>query len=351
VTARRYVVIAAAADDEVVDRLAAALAPRNIAFVHDRSAPGSGDWARHVAGMARRCDRLVLVWSPATAQQAVWAPLAADAAARLRLLLVVAEKVAMPAALADVPRVDLSRWRGSPDYPGIARLAALLADDGPCSGSLVQRLRHRVRRRLALLSGTFGICLPCALFAFNVFGAQESVCSFEALSDRCGEWQLGGRPTREERTAWERLDRSDPAALQGFIAGHPDGVYHGAAADLLEACRPVPREEWVPHRSTVGVMVSRFEATAPSEAGARRRALRLAQEEATRSCTAHGFNDGFRFDGRLELRLDSVGCSDLGGRFGCDAQGWAICGMQRAQGGKRLVCSGRTSVAKATGEG
>lgn len=339
-SARRFLVFSAARDEAIVDRLAAALSPRGITFVHDRSRPGGGAWDRRVAEAARGYDRLVMVWSSATADEPIWAPFAADGAARLRLVLVMAQKTAVPAALADVPRVDLTRWRGAPDYPAIARLALLLLDDAAPPAGRWQRLYRNLKLRVLLLSGTFGICIPCAMFALNVFGAQESLCSLSLLSDRCGEWKLGGRPTREERLAWKGLDRSDPEALQRFITDFDEGAYHGAAADLLEACRPVPKLEWAPHRSTLPLSVSRFLAAAAGEADARALALRLARDDATRSCTAHGHNEGFRFTGRFEIRLDAMSCSPLDRGVGCDANGWVDCAMLTAKESKRLTCSG-----------
>jgi RNA polymerase sigma factor (sigma-70 family) len=69
--------------------------------------------------------------------------------------------------------------------------------------------------------------LIAALFAFsaNVFEVQERVCAAPGLqpglSDVCGGWGLGGRPTREYRLAFD--------ALQKALVLPPDWRHHDAA--------------------------------------------------------------------------------------------------------------------------
>ena len=326
-----------------LDRLAGALASRGIGFLHDRIRPGESEWDQRVHEALALHHQVLLVWSEKTVSESVWRPFAEDPSTRFRLVLARKRKGALPDALRDVPCVDLSRWRGSSKSAEVDRLASLFVADCRSGGGGWPHLSFWLRRRLAAIAWALAILVPCLSFGFNVLGAQDNICGIGPLSAGCGDLGLGKQPSREERLAWARLNRSDPSALQAFVVRFPDGVHRSAAADLLSACRPVAVMAWVPHKSTVGIFVSRLAATAVREREARMRARALAAEEGTKACTAHGFNDGFRYAGHLELRLDSVACAPVGDGVGCAAEGWAICHMTRAGSGKRLVCSGRES--------
>jgi len=174
-----------------------------------------------------------------------------------------------------VPTVRLARWRGARDNRDfrdlLAQIRATLA---------IQRRRKRRFLRLIPLA-----MIPAILgFWANLFGVQREVCSIGGLqpnlSDICGSLGLGGKPTYEERIAWEGRPRGSCPALSAHIARFPEGAYADDAAILLAAA--------VPRRSETPVQVSRPItgyvraplAGTPAEASARRAALAAADRDA-----------------------------------------------------------------------
>jgi hypothetical protein len=95
-----------------------------------------------------------------------------------------------------------------------------------------------------------GAIAAVSVFGLNALGVQDQFCSIPSehvISDVCGALGLGGRPTRDERLAWESRPRGD--CLRAF-ATDLRNHYRSIAADMLSAApetragtfAPAPRD-------------------------------------------------------------------------------------------------------------
>src|SRR4029453_67872 len=94
-----------------------------------------------------------------------------------------------------------------------------------------------------------------ASLAFDPFGVASGVCAIPGpqpgLSDSCGIFGLGGRPSKAERLAWEARPTGNCEALRKHISSFPDGVFRTKAADLLTARKISYVNSWQPTKRTL----------------------------------------------------------------------------------------------------
>lgn len=118
------------------------------------------------------------------------------------------DRVDLPLGFGEIQTIDLTRWKGSSKDPFFQDLVAAIkvkmeGRPVPAAKGPMKRLRQRLT--YSTLAGALVACVGG--FGSNTFSVQNKVCSVSILqpriSDGCGMFGFGGRPTRSERLAWQ----------------------------------------------------------------------------------------------------------------------------------------------------
>jgi len=239
--------------------------------------------------------------------------------------------------------VDLVHWRSSTSNAFFQDLRAYLtaaANQAPLpkpKGPVVRL----VKRMCAGL--TIGVIITFLFgFALNILQLQNNLCSINFnqpnLSDLCGKYGLGSKPTEEERVAWEGREPGSCQALRDHIDQFGEaGALHGLAADLLEARRVTVEEAWVEDSQSNIFSQSITADAAPSEKEARDLALDDAQRQAEASCRAFSESDFYRFD-QYELEPMEWECVEHSTGHYCGFDGENTCHLERLVRTQYEVC-------------
>ena len=260
-----------------------------------------------------------------------------------RLISVLLEKTALPDDLPKHPFVDLINWRGSQrnaffqDLRRYLEAAHRKAPPPSPKGPFVRL----VKRMCAGL--TVGMV---AAFVFavglNLLELQNNLCSINfsqpGLSDFCGKWGLGDKPTVEERVAWETRDPTSCDALRTHIERFGEGgALHGLAADMLDARRILIEEEWVDDKQ-ISIFSQTITAEGrPSVEDAQKNALIEGQKLAEASCRTLAATDFYRFLG-ADLTVKEWECSEFSSGHYCGFDGEKTCSMKRLIRTSTEVC-------------
>ncbi|MEY4749537.1 MAG: hypothetical protein RIQ60_1751 [Pseudomonadota bacterium] len=326
-------------EDEVrVSAVVRALEQHGLAVWWDRGVVAGENWRARIDSELDEARAVVVCWTDLTVGSA--GRFVQDEAERARragkLVSVLLDKVTPPAGFATLPAIELRHFaRGLASALSGGRLGASAHDPfvldlvaavrATMAGEPAPRPRGRrlrLVRRLAWggLAGALGAA--ALAFATNTLGLQERACTLDiaqpALSDRCGAWGLGDRPTQAERLAWAARPRGTPQsceALRGFMRQFPHGRHAAEAAALLAA-----RKENVEQRWTSGErpLPLRESATAgPDRGTAEQAALDRAQAHAERQC------QNLETSGLIRVR-----------HFELDAKQWDC----HPEGGKAWAC-------------
>ncbi|MFM2066873.1 MAG: hypothetical protein RLZZ584_1782 [Pseudomonadota bacterium] len=282
-------------DEARVSALVRALERHGLAVWWDRGVVAGENWRARIRTELDEARAVVVVWTGLTvgAQGRFVQEEAATAFRDGKIVPVRLDAVTLPHSFADLPTIDLRHWahglrwtlsRGrlgaSPRDPDlldvVAAVRARLAQQPP---PRLQGRRRRLRRRLAWGALAASLLLGAGAFATDAFDVQAPVCTLPlaqpALSDACGAWGLGGRPTQAERLDWAALPRGDCKALQGWLQRYPHGRYQATAAALLATRHELVEQRWA---AAVRTQVVSRSASAP----ARELAEQAAQARATR---------------------------------------------------------------------
>jgi len=191
-----------------------------------------------------------------------------------------------------------------------------------------------MQRFLAFLMrwGSLAALLSVLWVVYDDVSSQDStICSApvfqNAISDACGDAGLGGRPSAEERLAWEALPAGDCEALRGHVARFPEGAFREIATDLLTARQTSARETWAPREAPVEVVIGFGDAAFASLAEARADALERAREDATGQCGSLVVTGRFRLLG-ASAREDALICTSGNGGRQCRYDGLAACAVE-----------------------
>jgi hypothetical protein len=170
-----------------------------------------------------------------------------------------------------------------------------------------------------------------AFLGLNLLAVQNQVCSLPFLSDVCGASGFGERPTREERLAWPKVRPGSCADLREHLRRFPDGVYSGAANNMLAARRLETRIEWTAEEQRQRLFVGGEEASPSSTLEeAKQTAIARGQAPAEEQC--RGFESGgqHRFVSAVFVpgESDAWDCNRLAGGHICGVTGWAVCQLK-----------------------
>ena len=250
-----------------------------------------------------------------------------------RLICVLLQKTKLPNALQGAPRIDLVNWRGSTKNVYFQDLLAAIwaircRAPQPKPKGPFRRFVVRAIGGLGFLSLTSTVLA----FVLNVLSVQNTVCSFgplqPELSDICGALEFGGKPTRDERLAWEGLPRGSCEALAAHIRSYPQGAYHDEAADLIEAAVVTQKERWVPETKRLSMFIGPDGPASVDQSSARAAAVSRASQKARRLCS--GFAATAETYRILSSRTsaETWQCKEYSSGFVCGFEGEAVCQVQ-----------------------
>ena len=197
-------------DEPRVAVLVRALRASGLEVWWDQILPGGEAWRENIQAAIDAAGCVVVVWSHGSTGPD--GGFVRDEATRAKirdiLVPVTFDPVMPPLGFGELQAIDLKRWKGKAKDPFFLDLAAACRaklDGAPAPAPKAPSLRLYRRVRAGAL-GAVGTGLIWALGA-NVGGVQGAICNMPIgqplVSDTCGGVGLGGRPTRDERLAWE----------------------------------------------------------------------------------------------------------------------------------------------------
>jgi hypothetical protein len=270
-------------DEPRVAVLVRALRANGLEVWWDQGLPGGESWRENIQGALDKAGAVVVVWSYGSTgpDGGFVRDEATHAKARSILVPVTIDPVAPPLGFGELQAVNLKGWKGHPKDPFLLDLvdACRAKLDGrpvPPAKAPSVRLYRRLR------AGALGGLVTAALWALaaNVGGVQGVICTIPVgqpvLSDTCGGLGLGGRPSRDERIAWQSRRPGNCDDLRAFITRFPNGANRRLAADDLTAATSSRSPAWSPAprpaRGYVRQSASGFPSTDAAQADARSRA-------------------------------------------------------------------------------
>ena len=333
---------------ELAVRLAGALEKAGLTVWWDRSLVTGENWRNQIQAALDGARTVVVIWSPASAgpEGDFVRDEAQQGKTRGVLVPVMMRKTRVPLGFGEVQYHDLIGWRGSARNAFFQDLVATIrakidGAEAPKPKGPAQRLRRRLSTAVAL-----PVCGGLAAFGANILSIQESVCSVgfvqPGLSDSCGAWKLGGKPTKQERLAWTVLPSGDCEALGAHIRAFPDGAYRGRAADLIAGAEVKTEEIWRPATRPQTLYVPAGEATvSPSLEAAQADAQSedRAGFEAERVCRGFENTKTYRLQS-VRFEVERWQCRTLGSGHVCAFDGKAICEVEERWIEETRICGG-----------
>lgn len=321
-------------DDETrVGRLVQALEGSGLSVWWDRGLPGGESWRQQIQTALDAAKCVIVVWTHDSVGPAgdFVRDEASQAKRRGVLVPVMLDTVPPPLGFGEIQAIDLTRWKGNPHDPFFQDLCAAVTAklEGravpPAKGPMKRLLRRLTVSSLASAIGFGGLT-----FAFNVFSAQDQVCAVPVLqpqlSDACGAYGLGHRPTKAERIAWESCDGSCEA-LRRHIEQFPEGAYRTQAAAVLAARRITQMERWTPSTRRLALFVGQEGGLARNEVVAKSAAIARAQPQAERLCKGFTATTSFRLTSSAPVP-QSWSCNPVAGGVACAFEGEAVCDLE-----------------------
>jgi len=318
-------------DEAKAGRLARALEEEGFSVWWDRSLLPATSWREQIQAALDAAKVTIVIWTRESAGPAgdFVRDEASQAKARGMLVPVMMEKTRLPLGFGELQAVDLIGWKGSSKNVFFRDLVAAVrakieGAPPPKPKGPVSRLRRRAFAGLppAVLIG--GV----AAFGADILSIQETVCSAAlaqpSLSDTCGAWGLGDKPTREERLAWEGREPGSCDALRAHVEAFPEGAYRDDAADMIAARRVTEQEVWEQSEKRLDFYVGQVSEPANSEAEARSRASDAASGRAEQLCRNFALTATYRFSG-ANTEIRNWSCSDTASGVVCAVEGDAMC--------------------------
>lgn len=332
-------------DETRVGRLAMALQDRGIDVWWDRALVGGESWRSQIQAALEAAKCVIVVWThESVGSQGDFVRDEAGQAKRRGILVpVLLDKVGPPLGFGELQAIDLTNWNGSQDDPFFLDLCeSVTAKIEGRSAAPAKGPTRRLMRRLAI-GGATSVLLGALAIVFNVFNAQDQLCGapfFQPqLSDACGDAGLGRRPTKVERVAWTTRALGSCDALRAHIQRFPEGAFHQAAADLLEARKVKASVIWIPAARRLSLFVGPPGRGATNEAAARGEAMGRAQTAADSLCKGFAATTLFQFKS-AKPEPQTWQCEQGKDGFSCGFEGEAICQLDERRDQQTESCNG-----------
>ncbi len=332
-------------DVQRVARLAQALQRYGLDIWWDRYLPGGENWQAAIQGALENAKCVIVVWTKASVGQTgdFVRDEARDGKRRNILVPVKLDRVAPPLGFGETQTIDLTRWKGSStDDPFFQDLLA--AVKAKLEGRPVPAAKGPMRRlRQRFTYGTVLSAIVACIVAFgsNAFHAQEKVCAAPglqpAVSDLCGTFGFGGRPTKSERLAWQARRPGSCEDLRSHLGRFPDGAYRFQAQALLADRQVKAIEVWTPTERPLKLVELREENGLPSIASAKANALAHAQHRADDLCRDFSASTLYRFTS-AKPEAQEWDCAAVGKGVACGFEGRAICQLDMKSTKEEETC-------------
>jgi hypothetical protein len=326
-------------EDELrVGRIARALEAAGLDVWWDRGLPAGESWHANIESKLQHAGCVVVVWSYASASPdgGYVREEARRGLGRNILVPVMIDRLSdLPLGFGEVQAIDLAHWRGDQRDPFfedlVATIRAKLEGVAPVAPRGPTR---RIARRLMWGSFSGAGLTAAAVFAFNGFGVASQVCTLPGpqpgLSDSCGLFGLGGRPSQSERLAWASRPQGSCAALREHIARFPEGAYRREAADLLTARRVTTVDTWRPATKSLVLFAAGVQAPARDEQAAKAATLERARPDSDRLCRAFGAGSLYQYVSATAV-AEQWSCNRQGPGMVCSFDGHAECTLREKQ--------------------
>jgi hypothetical protein len=292
-------------DEARVSALVRALERHGLACWWDRGLVAGENWRGRIQSELDEARAVVVCWTERTAGSE--GLFVRDEAARAqragKLVPVLLDNVTPPLGFGELQSIDLSHFaRGPASALSGGRLGASHRD--PFVLDLVAAVRatlagqpapaprgrwRRLVRRLSWGSLATGAAALAMAFASNTLGLQEQVCNVDVaqpgVSDACGYFSLGGRPTQAERLAWAARPTEPDARCDGlrdFIQRYPGSHFAPTASSLLAARRVEVEQRWTPGERPLPLRETA--SASPDRSAAEMATLDAARAQAERLC-------------------------------------------------------------------
>jgi hypothetical protein len=302
-----------------------------------RGLTGGESWRAEIEAALAAAGCVIVAWTKASVgtEGDFVRDEANNAKARGILVPILLDRVHPPLGFREVQAIDLRRWRGAASNAFFKDLVASVRAklDGapaPAARGPAMRLIRRVT------AGGLASTAAAGLLAFtmNTLSVQNHLCTVPigqpGLSDSCGAINLGQRPTRQERIAFEALPAGDCAALSAYRAKYEKSPLRAVVDSRLADRREAPTPRWAPHSFSQTLFQPQTAAPAATEADARAAAIAAAQGQAERLCRIAAASGLFRLRGARPEAEDWT-CETYGGGRVCGFMGRAECAMERRE--------------------
>jgi hypothetical protein len=198
-----------------------------------------------------------------------------------------------------------------------------------------------LRQRLTYGTVLSVVVAGLGAFGSNTFSAQEKTCAVPILqptvSDVCGIFGFGGRPTKSERLAWQARRPGNCEDLKNHLGRFPEGAYRFKAQSFLADRRVRQTDVWTPVVQQLTLAESQGENGLPNAALAKQDALSRAQRRANDLCRGFGATTLYRFRSATPVEWD---CATVGIGVSCGFEGQAICQLDAKSTKEEETCGG-----------
>jgi hypothetical protein len=327
-----------------VIRLVRALETAGLSVWWDRSLAAGENWRSQIQCALDAAKCVIVVWTHESVGPAgdFVRDEAGHAKSRGVLVPVKLSKVNPPMGFGEIQAIDLTRWKGSSRDPFFQDLLAAVrakieGRNVPPGVGPTKRLRRRLR--YGSLASALLFCFGA--FASNTFQVQDRACRlalFQPLiSDACGALELGNRPTKSERTAWESRSGGSCAALRSHIERFPNGFYRGEANGLLTARRVTQTEIWTDAERRLSLFQPESEAASSNKVIAQDAAMAEAQRRAERLCRGFEATTSFHFKSAKPAAQEWK-CTPTSKGVTCGFEGEAVCELEERRIEEHETC-------------
>lgn len=318
-------------DVERVARLAKALQSCGLDVWWDRYLRGGENWHAQIQSALESANCVVVVWTHASAGSA--GDFVRDEAREGKqhsiLVPVRLDRVDPPLGFGEIQTIDLTRWKGSTRDPFFQDLveairAKMQGRPVPAAKGPMKRLRQRLT--YSTLAGALITCVGA--FGSNSFSLQDKVCSARVLqpgmSDVCGAFGLGSRPTKSERLAWQARRPGNCEDVRSHLLHFPAGAYRSEAQSLLAGRQVEEIAIWTPRVQRLPLFGDMGERGFIKKELAEADALARAQRKADDLCRDFGAGTLYRFKS-AKPEAEQWECSRVVSGVSCSFTGKAVC--------------------------
>ena len=332
-------------DETRVGKLVHALQKAGYEIWWDRGLSSAENWRTQIQTALQAAQCVIVVWTYASVGPAgdFVRDEASQAKRRNVLVPVKLDDVDAPLGFGEIQMIDLTHWQGNLRDPFFQDLcAAVTAKLEGRTVPLAQGPMRRLAKRLAW-SSLSAMGLGLFSLAFNLFSIQDQLCNLAWLqpqiSDACGSFSVGKRPTQAERIAWEQRETQSCEALRNHVSRFPDGAYRELAADLLAARRVDVNDVWLTKHYRLALYEPQSDTPSRTEIEAQTAALVRAQSAAEGLCKNFSASQLFRYQS-AHPDAQQWNCTAIADGVNCSFKGEAVCELQARDMQEHETCAG-----------